>query len=216
MCAETTSGGVCAPRLACRPHSFSHLVESIAVLAEDASIGEPTSVSVADMMAVIGRRSYGPLLLVLGLFSISPATILPGMTSAAALVTLAVSLQLAFGSSHLWLPGMLLRLRIARSSIKAATSDGLRKWARRLDRVLQPRLVFLSETPFANAAGLLCALAAIATFPLSLIPLAPLIPGLAITVLGLGLFARDGFLLILSGVLIVAAIGAALAAALPV
>jgi hypothetical protein len=111
---------------------------------------------------------------------------------------------------------MLLRLRIARSSIKAATSDGLRKWARRLDRVLQPRLVFLSETPFANAAGLLCALAAIATFPLSLIPLAPLIPGLAITVLGLGLFARDGFLLILSDVLIVAAIGAALAAALPV
>ncbi len=56
MGAETTSG-VCAPRLACRPHSFSHLVESIAVLAEDASIGEPTSMRVADIMAVIGRRS---------------------------------------------------------------------------------------------------------------------------------------------------------------
>ena len=138
------------------------------------------------------------------------------MTSAAAMVTLAVSLQLAFGASHLWLPRVLLRLNVTRASIRAATGDGLRKWARRLDRVLQPRLVFLSETPFANAAGLLCALAAIATLPLSLIPLAPLIPGLAITLLGLGLFARDGFLLILSGVLIVAARGAALAAALSV
>lgn len=215
MCAETTSGA-CAPKLACRPHSFSHLIENIAALADDPRVGQPASVSVADIMAVIGRRSYGPLLLVLGLFSVSPATILPGMTSVAALVTLAVSLQLVFGSSHLWLPRMLLRLNVTRASIRTTTSDGLRKWARRLDRVLQPRFVFLSEPPFANAAGFLCALAALATFPLSLIPFAPLIPGLAITVLGLGLFARDGFLLILSGVLIVAAMGAALAAALSV
>lgn len=213
MCAETTSDA-CAPRLACRPHSFSHLIESIAALAEDARVGDPANLSVADIMAVIGRRSYGPLLLALGLFSISPATMLPGMTSVAALVTLAVSLQLAFGSSHLWLPRMLLRQNVTRASVRAATSDGLRKWARRLDRVLQPRFVFLSEPPFANATGLLCALAALATFPLSLIPFAPFIPGLAVTVLGIGLFARDGLLLILSGVLIVAAVGAALAAGL--
>lgn len=213
MCAETTSGA-CAPRLACRPHSFAHLIENLAALAEDTRVGDPANLSVADIMAVIGRRSYGPFLLALGLFSISPATLLPGMTSAAALVTLAVSLQLAFGSSHLWLPRMLLRLNVPRSSLRAATSDGLRKWAHRLDRVLQPRLVFLSEPPFANVAGLLCALAALATLPLSLIPFAPLIPGLAITVLGLGLFARDGFLLIVSGVLVVAAAGAVLAAAL--
>jgi hypothetical protein len=213
MGAETKSGA-CTPNFACRPHSFSHLIENIVALAEDAGVGDPTSLSVADIMAVIGRRSYGPLLLALGLFSISPATLLPGMTSAAALVTLAVSLQLAFGSSHPWLPRMLLRLRVARTTIRAAANDGLRKWTRRLDRVLQPRLVFLSEPPFANAAGLLCALAAFATFPLSFVPLAPFVPGLAITALGLGLFARDGFLLVFSGVLIVAAVGAALAAAL--
>lgn len=215
MGSETTNGAR-APKLACRPHSFSHLIENIAALAENARVGEPASLSVADIMAVIGRRSYGPLLLALGLFSISPATVLPGMTSVVALVTLAVSVQLAFGASHPWLPRMLLRLNVTRASVRAATGDGLRKWARRLDRVLQPRFVFLSEPPFANAAGLLCALAALATFPLSLIPVAPLIPGLAITLLGLGLFARDGFLLILSGVLIVAAMGAALVAALSI
>lgn len=75
----------------------------------------------------------------------------------------------------------------------------MRAWARRIDAMLIPRLLFLSEPPFANLAGLACALAALATFPLGLIPVAPLAPGIAISFIGLGLFARDGLLLLAGG-----------------
>lgn len=44
------------------------------------------------LMNAVGRRSYGPLLLILGLFAISPATVLPFMTSIAAAITLLVAL----------------------------------------------------------------------------------------------------------------------------
>jgi hypothetical protein len=184
-----------------RANTFLHLVETIAALARNHDVGGAREVSVGDIMSVIGRRSYGPLLLLIGLFSISPATVVPGMTWFAATLTLFFALQLAVGARHPWLPRGLLRTCISRQSIRAG-SDGLRRWARRIDLLLQPRLTFLSEAPFANLAGLLCAVAALATFPLGLIPLAPIAPGLAIVLVGLGLLARDGLLLLLGGAVI--------------
>jgi hypothetical protein len=46
--------------------------------------------------------------------------------------------------------------------------------------------------------ALLCIVAALVTFPLGLIPLAPVLPGVAIVLMGIGLTARDGVFLILS------------------
>lgn len=204
----------CASACSARPHSFAHLVESLAALADNRGAGAESDLSVGDITAVIGRRSHGPLLLFVGLFSISPATILPGMTWLAASLALALSLQLALGARHPWLPSRLLRTRLSRALLRAATSDGLRAWARRLDLLLKPRLVLLSEPPFANLTGALCAVAALATFPLGLIPVAPLAPGLAITLAGLGLFARDGFLLLVAGALVAGSLGAVYATAL--
>jgi hypothetical protein len=43
--------------------------------------------------------------------------------------------------------------------------------------------------------ALLVILAALITYPLSFVPIAPLLPGLAITLFGLGMTARDGLLL---------------------
>jgi hypothetical protein len=194
-----------APRLSPRPNSFAHLIESVAELAQDHSTGGPGGVSIGAILQVIGRRAYGPLLLLIGLFSISPATIVPGMTWLAASLTLVLSLQLAVGARHPWLPRALLDTCVSRDALRAATTDGWRVWARRIDKALQPRLVFLSEPPFANLAGLFCAIAALATFPLGLIPVAPLAPGAAITLVGLGLFARDGLLLLIGGAIIAAA-----------
>ena len=201
----TTTGNT--PRL----HSFTHLVDAIGALAENHGVGGSASVSVGDVMDMIGRRSFGPLLLIVGLFSISPATIVPGMTWFSATLSLLFAVQLALGARYPWLPRSLLRVCIARDALRAGTNDGLRKWARRLDFVLRPRLVFLSEPPFANLAGLLCVAASVATFPLGLIPVAPLAPGIAITIIGLGLFARDGLILLIGGAIVGGAVWAAYA-----
>ena len=74
-----------------------------------------------------------------------------------------------------------------------------------LDRIVRPRLQFLADAPWVAAVALLCILAALITFPLGLIPLAPIVPGIAIVVFGLGLTARDGVLLALGGAIMAAA-----------
>ena len=182
-----------------RPHTLAELVEAIASMANNHDVGGEREITVDDVLSAAGRRTYGPLLLLIGLFSISPATIVPGMTWFAAGLTLFLSLQLTLGAKRPWLPPGLLRVHVSRDAIRAG-AESMRTWARRLDTLLQPRLVFLSESPFANLAGLACALAALATFPLGLIPVAPLAPGIAVAFIGLGLFARDGLLLLTGAV----------------
>lgn len=182
-----------------RPHTLAQFVEALAAMANNHILGGEREITVGDVLSAAGRRTYGPLLLLIGLFSVSPATIVPGMTWFAAALTLLLSLQLALGAKRPWLPRNLLRVRVSRDAIRAG-AESMRQWARRIDAVLQPRLVFLSEPPFANLAGLASALAALTTFPLGLIPIAPLAPGIAVAFIGLGLFARDGLLLLIGGV----------------
>jgi hypothetical protein len=58
--------------------------------------------------------------------------------------------------------------------------------------VLRERWTFMTVPLFVNAVALCVCAAALITFPLSLIPFAPLAPGLAIVMFGLGMTARDG------------------------
>jgi len=160
-------------------------------------------IAVGDIMARIGRRSYGPLLLVIGLFSISPATVVPGMTWLSAALTLVVALQMALGMRRPWLPRGMTERTISGETIRKG-ARGFGPTARRIDALLKPNLTFLSAPPFVNLIALICVAAALITVPLGFIPLAPLAPGLAILIFGLGLTFRDGRVLML-GLLGVAA-----------
>jgi hypothetical protein len=76
--------------------------------------GEPFTLN--DIVEAVGRRSYGPLLLVIGLFAISPATIMPGMTWLAAALTFIVAGQMLLGMKRPWLPPRALRARLPREA----------------------------------------------------------------------------------------------------
>jgi hypothetical protein len=180
--------------------NFEGVVDRLIALAEDRIDGVAKEISVGDVLASVGRRTYGPVLLAIGLFSISPATIVPGMTWFAAFLALLISMQIALGSHHPWLPKSALDARLSRTAIRKAAL-GARPWARRLDAMFKPRLTFLAEPPFVNLAGWICVAAALATFPLGLIPVAPVAPGLAIVLFGIALTARDGLLLSAAGAL---------------
>lgn len=146
------------------------------------------------LLSAVGRRSYGPLLLVIGLFAISPATILPGMTSVAAAITLIVAAQMGFGMKRPWLPRRLLEMRVPRGPFVAFV-DRARPHVERVEGdLIRPRLEVLTRGPFAALVALCVAAAALVTFPLSIIPFGPLLPGLAVVVFGIGITARDGLL----------------------
>jgi hypothetical protein len=144
------------------------------------------------LLSAVGRRSYGPLLLIIGLFAISPATILPGMTTVAAAITLLVAGQMALGFKRPWLPRFVLNLKVPRRPFLQFL-DNTRPTVERIDGVwLRERWAFMTVPLFVNMVALCVIAAAMITFPLSLIPFAPLAPGIAVVMFGLGMTARDG------------------------
>lgn len=172
------------------PDSLTQVLDEVQKqVGEDSSA--PKDMSLGELLGATGRKSYGPLLLIIGLFAISPATIVPGMTWLVAVLTLVVAGQMAVGLKHIWLPRWVLSAKAPRAMVRVGVR-GARTWSLRIDGLLRPRLTFLAEPPFVNLIALLCIVAALIMFPLGLIPLAPLAPCLAVVFFGLGITAHDG------------------------
>jgi hypothetical protein len=74
------------------------------------------------------------------------------------------------------------------------------------DSITAPRLVFLTRPPFVMGVAVVCIIASLVTFPLGLVPLGPVLPGISIVLMGIGLTARDGVFLLLSTLAMVGSI----------
>lgn len=159
------------------------------------------ALSVADLFDAVGRRSFGPVLLAIGVFAISPATAVPGLTWVSAALSFVVCAHIAVGAQRLWLPRKFLDVAIPEQPL-VTFIDKLRPSARSIDKVLKPRLTFLTNTPFVNLVGLTGMLAALVTFPLGFVPFAPLLPGIATVLIGLGMTARDGVVILLGAAML--------------
>lgn len=173
-------------------HNLGSLLDSL----QESTSGE--KVSVGAMLDAVGRRSYGPLLLLLGFVSISPLTIIPGANWLVALIILLIAGQIVFGKKYPWVPGRILRFEFPRGALM----EGLRQahpYVCQVDRFLKPRLTFLTEPPFVQLVAIVCIAAALVSFPLGLVPFGPVLPGLTVLLFGLALTARDGFVLFLAG-----------------
>lgn len=191
---EMTAPAPPRARARSRQGSLCDVLEELIAAVSDAT---REKVPVGALVNAVGRRSYGPLLLVLGLFAVSPATIVPLMTSFTSIVILAIALQMALGLKRPWLPKSILEIEIPRQAM-LGFFEKARPTIAKLDGVwLRPRLTILTKPPLVNLVALCVAAAALITIPLSLIPFAPLAPGLAIVLFGLGMTARDGLWLAL-------------------
>jgi hypothetical protein len=202
--ASVTSG---SDRIAAAPSGLAHMYDGLSNNVNRES--EQSSVRLGVLMNAVGRQSYGPLLLIIGLFSISPATVLPGMTTVAAVVTLLIAGQMALGFQRPWLPKAILSIKVPRAPFFAFI-DRTRPTVDRLDgNWVRPRWTFMTVPLFVNMVALCVIAAALITLPLSLIPFAPLIPGIAVVFFGIGMTARDGLWLSV-GIAITAAVWFAL------
>lgn len=170
-------------------------VESLVETVESAAEGDG-DVSVGELVQTIGDDALASLMLVPALIMISPASGIPGLSTACATVVALAAIQLAIGRHTLWLPGFLANRRIARSKLDKAAA-WLQKPARFLDRVTGRRLAFLASRPFSIAPSLLCVLIALCVPFLELVPFSASIAGAAIAFIALGLVAGDGLSIIL-------------------
>ena len=160
--------------------------------------GEPDQpVSIDCMLQATGQRSFGALLLVPGLLVFSPLSGIPGLPSIFAVMITLIAVQLLIGRRHIWLPEWLLKRPASRSKYDRAMAL-LTRPAGFIDRLLRTRLIFLTEGVAVRFNAVLCLLIAATMPPLELIPFGNTTAGAALSILGLGMMARDGVLVLIA------------------
>lgn len=156
---------------------------------------EKAKVSVDDVVHAVGRRSFGPLLLLAGLITLAPIIgDIPGMPTLMAALVLLTSVQLLLGRETFWLPKWLLNRSLSRNKFDKAIHY-MKKPARWVDSLLGVRLAWMTGYIGIRVTAVMCLLIALAMPPMEFIPFSANGAGLALTLFGLGLVARDGIML---------------------
>ncbi|MFC3606350.1 exopolysaccharide biosynthesis protein [Stutzerimonas tarimensis] len=174
------------------PQTMTELVERLG------DAGDPERrVTIGEMVEAAGQCSFGVMLMVPGLLVLSPLSGIPGIpTFIAAMVTL-ISVQLLIGRHSFWLPNWLLKRSASRPKFNKAQHFML-KIARVVDKLSRRRLVFLASGPAVRVVALLCLAIAVTMPPLEILPFTSSLAGAVFSVLGLGLMARDGVMVLIA------------------
>lgn len=154
-------------------------------------------VSMGHLMDTIGKRSFGPLLLLIGVVLVTPLSGIPGLPSTMGVAVLLLSLQMLLRRKHIWLPQWILRRSISQQKLDKS-AEWMRKPARFIDRFLRQRLGFLVDGPGSWPLGLVCLLLAVTLPLLEPVPFAASSAGLALTCIGLAMIAHDGVLALIA------------------
>ena len=158
---------------------------------DKAATGE--RIDVEGMMEAVGRSSFGALLLLGGLVTLSPLDIVPGIPTLIALAVLIVCGQLLAGRRHFWLPAWVLRRSISRHRFCRALA-WLKKPARFGDRLVRPRLTALASDAAVKLIAIGCIIVALAMPFMEVVPFSANLAGVALTAFGLAIIAHDGLL----------------------
>ncbi|MEH6565239.1 MAG: exopolysaccharide biosynthesis protein [Halopseudomonas sp.] len=181
------------------PHDLEQMLEHIDGLASD-----DQRLSMRQVVESMGSRSFGPLLLLIGMTLFSPLSGIPGMAIFAGFFVMLIAVQMLLGRKSFWLPAFILDRSVPQDKLSKAI-NWVKPIARRIDNLIKPRLNFmLHPSSTYLIAGLCVTVAACLPF-LELVPFSSSIVGLALAILGLALVARDGLLVLIAVVCIVAA-----------
>lgn len=157
-------------------------------------------ISVGEIVQSVGQRSFGPMLLVPGLIVLSPISGIPGVPTLGAVAVLLIAGQMLIGRKCFWIPGFLSRRKVSQDRMQKARKF-LMPIARFVDRLVGPRLSFLTDRPFNYLIAVTCVLIALIMPPLEAIIFANVVTSAAISAFGLALVARDGILAVIAFVL---------------
>lgn len=179
-----------------RDPPFHTLVQLIDLL--DTATRNSERVELSLIVEEVGERSFGPLLLIAGLITLTPLIgDIPGVPTVMALLVFLISLQLLLNRRNFWLPQWLLKRSMTRDKF-ATVLRWMRPPARFVDRLLRPRLTWLIRGAAHYWIAATCLVVALAMPPMELVPFSANGAGLVLTAFGLALTARDGLLALLA------------------
>jgi hypothetical protein len=157
------------------------------------------TISVDDVLSAIGQRSFGSVLLLVGLIVLAPIIgDIPGAPTICAIMVLLFSVQLMMRREYFWLPKWMLNRTVKTPSLHKAVELS-RKPARFIDKLVKPRLTFLIRNDIATRCVAIASMAtALMMPPMELIPFSANLAGAVLTCFGLALIARDGLFALLA------------------
>lgn len=158
-----------------------------------------------------GDRSYGPLFIILGLFTATPLSIIPPTAAVMGVVVAALALQMLLGRRHPWLPRSIRNRSISERKLKAARKK-LAPTLAFFDKFIRERLSFATGAVMRKVAAVIVLVLALAFVPFEFVPLAGVAPASAVVLFGVAITARDGLAMLLgvAGFAGVAALGVSL------
>lgn len=187
------------------PKNLKELLDRLEAAAEKSD-----QVSLDLIMDEIGRKSFGPLLLLGGVIMMAPVIgDIPGVPVILGLFVLLVAGQMVLGRDHFWLPQWLLKRSMAAEKVKKTTRKWLRKPARFIDRFLRHRLPALVGAGGARAIAIASILLALATPIAEFIPFSANGVGAGIAIFGLALIAHDGVVALVGWIVVAVTVGLA-------
>lgn len=171
-----------------KPRNLEGVLDDVEGAAEDQD-----RVSIEAMQNVLGKRTFGPMLMIPGLIALSPLSGVPGTPTVVGMMVLLISGQFLLGQSSFWLPQWVLKRSVSRSRFDKAMKF-MRPVARFVDHFIKPRLTVLVDGPAGYAIAAVCLLLAITAPMLEVIPFAITGVGAAVTAFGIALISDDGLL----------------------
>lgn len=160
----------------------------------DKARAETSSISFDQILEAVGRRSFGPLLIVAGLIVLAPIIgDIPGMPTIMGAFVAVVASQIVIGRDHVWLPKWMLD-RSVKSSTLGKPLRFLRKPATWIDHLTRPRLRALVGGMAARVVAGICLLLATVMPLMEVVPFSANAAGIVLVVFGLALIASDGLM----------------------
>jgi len=143
-------------------------------------------ITIGDLLAAMQRRALGAMIFI---FAVPVALPLPpGVSTIFGAPLLFLTAQLMLGMEP-WLPKLITNRSLTRREFGRIVSAAM-PWLHRAESVMKPRMTFVGQRPFVYLLGAMCLILSIILFlP---IPLGNMLPAFSVSVISLGLLARDG------------------------
>ena len=165
------------------------LEDTLDCMAADA---DGSKTSVGEIIDDLERRGFGPFIAVFSVFVLTPVGIIPGVPALVGIAIILFAGQIMIGRKKPWFPQRLRDIELDSDKLERGV-EVARPWARRLSKILHPRLTYLATGNLANMAiALVCIATAFFLIIIGFIPGLPVIFGVTILCFGLGLTTRDG------------------------
>jgi hypothetical protein len=153
-----------------------------------AAENEPPRIYLGELLARLGDRAFGILLLVIALPNCLPLP--PGSSGIFGALLMIVAVQMMIGRHRLWLPGFVRRRSVSRGDYR----NGVKRFVpllKRFERLCRPRLVWLTNGWSERLIGAaVFVLALVISLPIPILGNLP--PAVVVGVLAVSMIERDG------------------------